>query len=68
MRIDMSKLEAAAEEAQSSMCCMEHPIYRVLCLRNIGHKGQHWFMVRWEGAREATAEVLEVIKQFEATA
>lgn len=63
MKINIAKLQAAADEAQATMCCMEHPIFKVVCLRNIGHKGQHWFMCRWEGAREATEQALEEIKR-----
>lgn len=63
--IDGSDMQAIYEESQrvqGELCLMSHPIFHVLCLRNIGHPGKHWFMVRWDGSREAIAHARDVIK------
>lgn len=65
MQVDASKLIAAADEVQKEMCCIEHPISHVLCLRNIGHGGQHWYMVRWQSAEQAIEQAREALRGLE---
>lgn len=48
-----SRLKQAISDIESEVCCMEHPLLHVLCMRNIGHKGQHWFTVRWQDVQDA---------------
>lgn len=55
-----------AEEIQQKMCCLEHPLFSgVLCMRDIGHPGQHYFMVRWLDSATAIQHATEVLKALE---
>lgn len=57
-------IRAESERLQSELCLLTHPIWHVLCMRKIGHSGQHWFQVRWEGFAEAITTASEVIERI----
>lgn len=47
------------------MCGEEHPFYRFHCLRNRGHKGQHWFTMRWEDWETESDRIARLMEQMQ---
>lgn len=58
---ELRRLRESAEQYQSELCLMEHPGFRVLCIKKIGHTGQHWFMCRWVDAKDAIEQTRSAI-------
>ena len=56
----MSELERKVAEIRTEMCCAQHPVLGILCMRNPGHDGQHWAQHRWTD--ESALEQLERFK------
>ena len=56
-------MRAATAKIQAEVCLTEHPVLGVLCLRNIGHPGLHWFQVRWLDAHSAIATARDAVRR-----
>ncbi len=49
----MGRLNEAARAISAVICLVNHPVYRVSCMRNRGHDGLHFFQARWANDEDA---------------